>query len=129
MRGNIIFPGGRVDPQDETLIDTALREAHEEIDLPFDHVSICGFLPDMLTGTGYRVTPVVAQSTKTAAVLQELLCPNPQEVDEIFDGAASVLWMLRIMIALCVMIRISWRSWRLMYEGQTIWGATAAIFT
>ena len=126
--GQISFPGGRVDPQDETLIATALREAHEEIALPFDHVSICGFLPDMLTGTGYRVTPVVAQSTKTAHELQELLCPNPEEVDEILMVPLSVLLNAENYDSFMRHDKgVSWRSWRLIYEGQTIWGATAAI--
>lgn len=57
--GQVAFPGGRTDPQDRDPVDTALREAHEEIGLLRDRVDVVACLPDYLTGTGYRVTPVV----------------------------------------------------------------------
>ena len=58
--GQISFPGGRVDPEDRDPIATALRETEEEIGLSRKHIEIIGTLPDYLTGTGFRVTPVVA---------------------------------------------------------------------
>ena len=58
--GQISFPGGRVDPEDRDPIATALRETEEEIGLSRQHIEIIGTLPDYLTGTGFRVTPVVA---------------------------------------------------------------------
>ncbi len=58
--GQISFPGGRVDPEDENAIATALREAEEEIGLHRRHVEVIGTLPEYVTGTGFRVTPVVA---------------------------------------------------------------------
>lgn len=57
--GQISFPGGRVEAQDETPVDTALRETEEEIGLDRRHVELLGALPDYYTGTGFRVTPVV----------------------------------------------------------------------
>src|SRR5262245_3879213 len=42
--GQIAFPGGRMDPQDVTVIDAALREADEEIGLTPDHVTPIGLI-------------------------------------------------------------------------------------
>ncbi len=57
--GQISFPGGRVEEQDSTAVDTALRETEEEIGLSRRHVELLGALPDYYTGTGFRVTPIV----------------------------------------------------------------------
>ena len=56
--GQISFPGGRVEENDADAIATALREAHEE-SLPPGQVDVVGTLPEYLTATGYRVTPVI----------------------------------------------------------------------
>jgi 8-oxo-dGTP pyrophosphatase MutT (NUDIX family) len=58
--GQISFPGGRHEEEDASPVETALREAEEEIGLQRSHVEVIGSLPEYLTGTGYRVTPVVA---------------------------------------------------------------------
>ncbi len=58
--GQISFPGGRVDPEDDNPVATALRETEEEIGLDRRHVEVIGTLPDYVTGTGFRVTPVVS---------------------------------------------------------------------
>ena len=57
--GQISFPGGRVEENDADAIATALREAHEEIGLPPANVDVIGALPEYLTATGYKVTPVI----------------------------------------------------------------------
>ncbi len=57
--GQVSFPGGRAEPTDSSATDTALRETEEEVGLDRRHVEVIGSLPDYLTGTGYRVTPVV----------------------------------------------------------------------
>ena len=57
--GQISFPGGRVEPEDASLADAALREATEEVGLGREHVTILGELPYYETVTGFRVTPVV----------------------------------------------------------------------
>ena len=61
--GQISFPGGRREPADLSPAHTALREATEEIGLSPAHVEIAGYLPEYLTSTGFRVTPVVAMVT------------------------------------------------------------------
>lgn len=78
--GQVAFPGGRTDDSDVDAVDTALREATEEIGLPRDHVEVLGTLPIYVTGTAYIITPVVAL-VKPGFVLQ----PNPDEVADVFE--------------------------------------------
>jgi 8-oxo-dGTP pyrophosphatase MutT (NUDIX family) len=58
-KGEISFPGGVVDEEDLELINTALREAHEEIGLRKSDVEIIGILDDIVTITEFIVTPIV----------------------------------------------------------------------
>ena len=57
--GQISFPGGRREPEDADAAATALREAREEVGLAPERVEVLGAMPEYLTGTGFRVTPVV----------------------------------------------------------------------
>lgn len=58
--GQISFPGGRAETTDTDAIDTALREAEEEVGLARQHVEVIGALPVYRTVTNFDVTPVVA---------------------------------------------------------------------
>lgn len=77
--GQVAFPGGRRDPG-ENVWQTALREAHEEVGLHPDFVSLAGLSTPYRTGTGYLVTPVVGFIRHGFS-----LTPNPDEVAEIFE--------------------------------------------
>jgi 8-oxo-dGTP pyrophosphatase MutT (NUDIX family) len=57
--GQIAFPGGKAEPYDADPLATALREAHEEIGLESSLVAPLGTLDHYLTGTGFRITPVI----------------------------------------------------------------------
>ena len=57
--GQISFPGGRVEPQDSSHEETALRETEEEIGLARSRVTLLGRLPIYEIQSGFRVTPVV----------------------------------------------------------------------
>ena len=57
--GQISFPGGRVEPEDEGPVATALRETEEEIGLARGHIEVIGQLPVYATVTAFQVTPVV----------------------------------------------------------------------
>ncbi len=61
--GQISFPGGKAEDEDKNLIATALREAHEEIGLPYEHVKILGQFLGSETISQFKVTPIVAYST------------------------------------------------------------------
>jgi 8-oxo-dGTP pyrophosphatase MutT (NUDIX family) len=78
--GQISFPGGRAENHDMDIIHTALRETEEEIGITSKQVEVLGTLPDYLTGTGYRVTPVVAWLETPVSFK-----PDPFEVAEVFE--------------------------------------------
>jgi len=59
--GQIAFPGGKIEPDDETPFAAALREAHEEIGLPAAVAEPIGYLDLYLTFSGFRVLPAVAR--------------------------------------------------------------------
>lgn len=84
--GQISFPGGRVEAIDATSIETALREAQEEIGLDRQHVEVIGSLPQYRTGTGYDVTPVIALVQPPFS-----LTPDTFEVASIFEVPLSFL--------------------------------------
>lgn len=56
----VSFPGGKVEPADASLIDTALREAFEEVGLSRQAITVVGQLPPYETISGFHVTPIVA---------------------------------------------------------------------
>lgn len=78
--GQISFPGGRAEDSDADAIDTALREAAEEIGLARDRVEVIGHLPKYCTVSRYAVTPVVALIHPPFK-----LTPDPNEVAEAFE--------------------------------------------
>jgi len=84
--GQVSFPGGRWEPSDASPIDTALRETEEEVGLGRRHVEVLGTLPDYLTGTGYRVTPVVAIVHPPFEITLD-----PKEVAEMFEVPLAFL--------------------------------------
>ena len=121
--GQVSFPGGAAEQQDESAVQTALREAYEEIGLPPEVTRPIGFLDRMDTISDYRILPVVAlvkppvhwvlDTREVAEVFSVPLCVvldkdlyQSQQVDR--DGIEYTIWSL---------------SW----NGYNIWGVTAAI--
>ena len=84
--GQISLPGGKIDPDDDGAVGAALREAEEEIGLDPRFVETLGVLPTYLTGSGYRVAPVVALVGQEAR-----LVPNPDEVADVFEVPLAFL--------------------------------------
>ena len=121
--GQVSFPGGRVEEHDLSPMDTALRETEEEIGLARERVEIVGFLPEYRTGTGFRVTPVVAL-VRPPFDLQ----PDPFEVAEIFEVPLSFLLDPANHQQHSLHYRGALRNYFAMPYGEYfIWGATAGM--
>ncbi|MFL6672527.1 MAG: CoA pyrophosphatase [Massilia sp.] len=123
--GQVSFPGGRAEELDSSPIETALRETEEEIGLHRRHVEIVGVLPDYVTGTGYRVTPVVGLVKPPFE-----LAADPNEVAEIFEVPLAFLMdgANHQRMSIDLPEGAGRRSFYAMpYERYFIWGATAGM--
>lgn len=121
--GQVSFPGGRAEPDDATPEITALREAEEEIGLARSRVEVIGRLPEYLTRTGFRVTPVIG-------VIQPPLelVPDAREVDEVFEVPLAFLMDARNhQRATREFAGRTAAFYLIEHEGRTIWGATAGM--
>lgn len=121
--GQISFPGGRVEDTDRSPEHTALREAEEEIGLAARHVTTLGYLPEYRTGTGFRVTPVVATIQPPFDVR-----PDPFEVAEVFEVPLEFLLDPANHQQHSMHYRGALRRYHAMPYGERfIWGATAGM--
>jgi 8-oxo-dGTP pyrophosphatase MutT (NUDIX family) len=121
--GQISFPGGRIDER-ETAVAAALREAHEEIGLDPDEVEVLGALDDLLTGTGFLITPVVGY----VASGEFVAAPDPTEVASVFEVPLDLICEPASIVATYrERLGTRFRTYELRHDGYRIWGATAAI--
>jgi 8-oxo-dGTP pyrophosphatase MutT (NUDIX family) len=121
--GQVSFPGGRIDPEDSGPEAAALREAWEEIGLDSASVQVLGRMADHVTGTGYRITPVLG-----------LLPPDlryqlsAHEVEAVFELPMSVVLDPNAPKRQRQHVGGVWREyWVWPHPEHYIWGATAAI--
>jgi 8-oxo-dGTP pyrophosphatase MutT (NUDIX family) len=123
--GQISFPGGRVEANDVSSVETALREAQEEIGLDRQHVDVIGSLPQYRTATGYDVSPVIALIQPPFT-----LTPDPIEVASIFEVPLSFLMDAKNHQRRLVELPngAGTRTFYAMpYQQHFIWGATAGM--
>jgi len=121
--GQISFPGGRIDPEDTGPEAAALREAREEIGLDPDLVEVLGRMTDHVTGTGYRITPILA--VLPPALTYQL---SAHEVEAIFELPMRVVLDPEAPRRQRQHVRGVWREyWVWPHPEHFIWGATAAI--
>jgi 8-oxo-dGTP pyrophosphatase MutT (NUDIX family) len=121
--GQISFPGGRLEPHDGSLLETALREAHEEVGLLASSLEVLGELPDHFTGTGFCVRPVVAMVSPPFSLVLDA-----REVDEAFEVPLQFLMDPRNHEAHSRQVGEVVRHYVAMpYGDYFIWGATAAM--
>lgn len=124
--GEISFPGGRYELADENLINTALREANEEIGLMVDEVQLLGTLTEIFIGpSNFLVLPVIGYIP-----YQPKLVPNAREVEHIFEAKFSYFSDSEIIGNSEILIpgdRVLTPHYDI--EGNKIWGATAKMIS
>jgi 8-oxo-dGTP pyrophosphatase MutT (NUDIX family) len=120
--GQIAFPGGRIDPGEDTIA-AALREAHEEILLDPAAVEIIGTIEPYQTVTGYVVTPVVG------VIPPDLrLEPHEHEVADWFEAPLAFLLDPANQHRRSALFQGRERHYyEVDWQGRRIWGATAAM--
>ena len=85
-KGEISFPGGAQDPEDQSYLDTALREAHEEMGIRPEDVTILGELDDVATRSRYGIRVFVATIPHDYPFR-----PNPEEIAEVLEVPIQAL--------------------------------------
>ena len=120
--GEISFPGGRRDPEDPTLTDTALREAEEEIGLDRAYVTLIGELPPTSTFvTNYVIHPFVGTIPANLAWR-----PSEREVDAVLELALSAIRAGKTTTQL-ERRGFSFETDAFVIDEHVVWGATARI--
>ena len=121
--GQVSFPGGAAEKRDDSAVQTALREAFEEIGLQPEQTKPIGFLDRMDTISDYRVLPVVAfVKDQVDWVIDD------SEVAEVFTvPLAFALNRANYTKTLVKLDGNDIRLWSIRWEQHHIWGATAAM--
>lgn len=121
--GQVSFPGGRADEGDISPVDTALREAHEEVGLEPAKAEALGLLEPYRTRSGYRIFPVLALVSEDIA-----LVPHEAEVADVFEVPLAFLMDEGNHQRESRMWQGRERYFYAMpFEERYIWGATAGI--
>lgn len=120
--GQVAFPGGKRELDDLNLTQTALREATEEVGIPAAAVRVLGTLDDVPTPMGFVITPVVGlvrgpvQLQLHAGEVAHTFTAGLGKLPATYRSAGQADWQ-----------GFRYTMHEFLYEGQRIWGATAAI--
>jgi 8-oxo-dGTP pyrophosphatase MutT (NUDIX family) len=121
--GEVAFPGGKRDPEDKSILATALRESHEEIGLNPSSVRVIGPLSQVISKHGYLVSPFLG-----IIPAQAPLSPNPHELESLFKIPLHYLLDKRqLQLERLIDEDGERHAPRYDYQGYVIWGLTAYI--
>lgn len=121
--GQVAFPGGRLDPEDDGPVDGALREAWEEIGLPRDRVEIVGTARQHAILSGYMITPVIGVIPEGLA-----LTPHEAEVAGIFETPLDhVVAEANHLRRSAIRDGITREYFEIDWPQERIWGVTAGL--
>jgi 8-oxo-dGTP pyrophosphatase MutT (NUDIX family) len=124
--GQVAFPGGRKEKEDKSVVETAVREAQEEVNIDPSKITVLGTLTDLyIPPSNYLVTPVVAFTESRPDFI-----PQVSEVAEIIEANISFLFDELLKKQKTIIVR-EHRIEAPYYEvnGHVIWGATAMILS
>lgn len=125
--GQISLPGGKMEPEDLNIIQTALREAEEEIGINRDQINILGRMTDLYIPTSnFLVSPVVGYVTAVP-----IMTPEEKEVQRIISAQVSQVLDLGMRKRKNLDIHPSLKLDTPYFEidGEMVWGATAMILS
>ncbi|MCD4697287.1 MAG: CoA pyrophosphatase [Bacteroidales bacterium] len=124
--GQVSFPGGRKEAPDKTLIETALREAHEEVNIDPAQVTVLGTLTEMyIPPSNYLVLPVIGYS-KTIPDFR----PDKSEVAQIIESDINFLFDPKYKKETLLNVRgFEIEAPYYDVKGHIVWGATAMILS
>jgi len=121
--GQVALPGGKVDPIDLDEVAAALREAHEEVGIAPQDVDVLGKGAPYVTGTRYRITPVVGLLPHDFVPV-----PEPGEVAAVFETPLAFLMNTANHTAAETFYKgKNRRYYEMPHNGYRIWGVTAGI--
>jgi 8-oxo-dGTP pyrophosphatase MutT (NUDIX family) len=123
--GQIAFPGGKMEPEDENLAFTAIREAWEEVGILPEDVKLLGSISDLFVpASNFLVSPIIGYSEKKPQFI-----PERKEVDRIIETPLDLLLRLetRKHRVLEVGGRVKLNAPYFDIENEIVWGATAMI--
>jgi 8-oxo-dGTP pyrophosphatase MutT (NUDIX family) len=122
-KGQICFPGGSRDPGDADLLETALREAGEELGIKRGDVEILGSMDPVMTVTGFCIQPFVSRLASDVDFLLDEF-----EMAEVFEAPLAIFGQFdRYRHAESISRGEPHRVYFFDYGRHTIWGATATI--
>jgi 8-oxo-dGTP pyrophosphatase MutT (NUDIX family) len=123
-KGQISFPGGIVETWDGSRLETALREAREEIGLPPEAVEVLGTLDDTETqSTRFVITPFVGLIRGPVRY-----APDGKEIERVLEvPLAAVLDPANFRVEMWERDNKTRPVYFFEFNGETVWGATARI--
>lgn len=120
--GQMAFPGGRMERTDRDLIQTALREAQEEIGIRVQDVTVLGPLTELfIPPSNFFVQPVVGTLARRPDFY-----PDPREVDAVVEVSLTTLLDKTIVGDSQIQVRgVTVDAPYYDIQGHRVWGATA----